>query len=230
MVPHESQQSHTQDFRNEEPWRIMRVMAEMIESFEIMTEYKNLVTVFGSARSNPDTSDYLSAEIMGQLLVKNGYGVVSGGGPGIMEAANKGAFEAHGHSVGLNINLPFEQHANKYQTRSLSFRYFFIRKVNFIKYSVACVAYPGGLGTMDELFEALTLVQTKKINPIPIVLVDKTFWQPMVDWMKNTLLREKMICEKDFDLFHLVDSPEEAIQVILSAHSNGINGTVINII
>lgn len=150
MVPHESQQSHTQDFRNEEPWRIMRVMAEMIESFEIMTEYKNLVTVFGSARSNPDTSDYLSAEIMGQLLVKNGYGVVSGGGPGIMEAANKGAFEAHGHSVGLNINLPFEQHANKYQTRSLSFRYFFIRKVNFIKYSVACVAYPGGLGTMED--------------------------------------------------------------------------------
>lgn len=214
------------DFRNQEPWRVFRVMAEMVESFEVMTQHQRLVTVFGSARTQPDEADYQAAEQMGRILARNNYGVLSGGGPGVMEAANKGAYEEGGMSIGLNIELPFEQQPNRYQRVSLSFRYFFLRKVNFIKYSVACIAFPGGFGTMDEFFEVLTLAQTKKINGIPLILVDRAFWQPMVDWLQNSLLREKRINEEDLNLFHLVDTPEEAMAVILEAHKLGIAHTV----
>lgn len=214
------------DFRNQEPWRVFRVMAEMVESFEVMTQHQRLVTVFGSARTQPDEADYQAAEQMGRILARNNYGVLSGGGPGVMEAANKGAYEEGGMSIGLNIELPFEQQPNRYQRVSLSFRYFFLRKVNFIKYSVACIAFPGGFGTMDEFFEVLTLAQTKKINGIPLILVDRAFWQPMVDWLQNSLLREKRINKEDLNLFHLVDTPEEAMAVILEAHKLGIAHTV----
>lgn len=214
------------DFRSEEPWRIFRVMSEMVESFEQMSQYERLVTVFGSARTQPGSSDYLAAEEMGRLLVDNGYGVLTGGGPGIMEAANKGAYERGGPSIGLNIRLPFEQHPNLYQTHDISFRYFFIRKVNFVKYSMAFVAFPGGFGTLDEFFEVLTLVQTQKINDIPIILIDKAFWTPMLDFIRMSLLREAMISQDDLKHFHLVENPQEALKIIKKAQRSGVVGTV----
>ena len=208
------------DFTKNDPWRIFRIMAEFVDSFETMSHQGPLVTVFGSARTKPEEHDYKEAEKMGRLLVENNYGVLTGGGPGIMEAANKGAKEAGGRSVGLNINLPMEQTSNPYLTEAIDFHYFFIRKVNFLKYALGVVAFPGGFGTMDEFFEALTLIQTEKVNPIPLCLVGKKFWQPAMDWFKNTLLFEKRVSPEDFDLFTLVDTSEEAMQIILEAHKN----------
>lgn len=215
------------DFRGSESWRVLRVMSEMVESFEQLEgEQIPLVTIFGSARTNSEDPECKSAEKLAQLLVKNQYGVVTGGGPGIMQAANKGAKLANGVSVGLNIELPMEQHPNVYQTHSLFFRYFFLRKLDFVKYSVAFVGYPGGIGTLDEFFEVLTLVQTHKINPVPIVLVGVEFWIPLIDWMRNTMLKSGKISAKDFDLFYLVDTPEEAMAYILLGHSVSITSTV----
>ena len=203
------------DVCQEDPWRIFRIMAEFVESFEEMSRQGELITVFGSARTQPDHPEYQEAVKMGRLIVENGYGALTGGGPGIMEAVNKGAYEAKGKSVGLNIKLPMEQHSNPYLTVSVDFRYFFIRKVNFLKYSKAAIAFPGGFGTMDEFFEVLTLVQTNKIPPMPIILVGKKFWTPLIEWFKTTLLHEgEKISPEDMDFFHLVDSAEEAIQII----------------
>lgn len=202
------------DVCKEDPWRIFRIMAEFVESFEEMSQHGALITVFGSARTKPDHPEYKEAEKMGRLIVENGFEALTGGGPGVMEAVNKGAFEAKGKSVGLNIKLPMEQSANPYLTSTIDFRYFFIRKVNFLKYSKGVVVFPGGFGTMDEFFEAVTLIQTHKIMKVPIALVDKAFWQPAVDWFKNIILREEKICPEDLDLFELVDTAEEAMEVM----------------
>lgn len=206
------------DFTKEDPWRIFRIMAEFVESFEKMSAQGPLVTVFGSARTKPHEKDYLEAMKMGRLLARNGYGVLTGGGPGIMEAANRGAHSAGGVSVGLNIELPMEQNANPYLTAQVDFRYFFIRKVNFLKYSLGVVVFPGGFGTLDELMETLTLLQTDKINRIPLVIVGRKYWGPLVDWFGSTLVDEKMIHESDLEYFKLVDSAEEAMKHILSVH------------
>ena len=203
------------DICKEDPWRIFRIMAEFVESFEEMSKHDNFITVFGSARTKPEENDYREAVKMGELIVKNGFEALTGGGPGIMEAVNKGAYEAGGESVGLNIKLPMEQEPNPYLTESIDFRYFFIRKVNFLKYAKGLVAFPGGFGTMDEFFEAITLVQTNKIPWIPIVLVGVEFWTPLVEWFTNTLLEKNRISPEDMDLFTLVDTADEAMNVLL---------------
>ena len=219
--------SANQDFMPADSWRILRIMSEFVESFDTMAHYKEmLVSVFGSARTKEDNEDYQSARKLGNLLVDAGYGVITGGGPGIMEAASRGAFEAKGTSIGLNIELPMEQNPNKYQTQSLFFRYFFVRKVCFLKYSTAIVVYPGGFGTLDELSEVLTMVQTGKINMVPIIFVDKKFWGGMIDWFKNSLVAEGMIDKADLELFHLVDTAEEAVAYLQECHRYGRRGTV----
>lgn len=195
-------------------WRMFRIMAEFVEGFEVMPEIYPAVTIFGSARAKPDDVDYQKTVQVARLLVEKGFNVISGGGPGIMEAANKGAAEAGGKSVGLHIHLPKEQEPNSFANVRLDFKYFFIRKVMFVKYAVAYVIMPGGFGTMDELFEALTLIQTKRIRGFPVVLVDSGFWKGLVSWFKNTLLRQGTISESDLDLFHVVDTPEEAVNII----------------
>ena len=208
-------------------WRVLRIMAELIESFDTLNPTKDMfVSVFGSARTKEDTPDYLSAEKCGQLLVKNGYSVITGGGGGIMEAASKGAFEAGGNVVGLNIELPMEQSPNKYQTQSLNFRYFFLRKVSFLKYSTAFIVYPGGFGTLDELSEVLTMVQTEKINMVPIIFVGKKFYQGLIDWFKTTLTDEGMISPGDVELIKVVDSAEEAVDFLCECHRYGKRTTV----
>ena len=215
------------NFVRTDTWRLFRIMSEFVESFEEMGEIPGrLVSVFGSARLKKNSPEYKEAKKLGELLVKAGYGVITGGGPGIMEAASRGAFEAKGTSIGLNIELPMEQNPNKYQTQSLFFRYFFVRKVCFLKYSTAIVVYPGGFGTLDELSEVLTMVQTGKINMVPIIFVDKKFWGGMIDWFKNSLVAEGMIDKADLELFHLVDTAEEAVAYLQECHRYGRRGTV----
>ena len=208
-------------------WRVLRIMAELIESFDTLNPTKDMfVSVFGSARTANDSPDYLAAEECGKLLVKNGYSVITGGGGGIMEAASKGAFEAGGNVVGLNIELPMEQNPNKYQTKSLNFRYFFLRKVSFLKYSTAFIVFPGGFGTLDELSEVLTMVQTEKINMVPIIFVGSKFYKGLIDWFKDTLIQEKMISPEDIDLIKVVDSAEEAVEYLCECHRYGKRTTV----
>ena len=217
------------DFMPADSWRILRIMSEFVESFDSMGCHdRMLVSVFGSARTAETDADYASARKLGKLLVDSGYGVVTGGGPGIMEAASRGAFEAGGLSIGLNIELPMEQHPNPYQTLSLSFRYFFVRKVCFLKYSTAVIVYPGGFGTLDEISEVLTMVQTGKINMIPIIFVDKDFWGGVVNWFKDSLVSKGMISPEDTELFHLVDTAEEAVDYLRDCHRYGRRGTVKN--
>ena len=215
-------------FLNMDAWRIMRVMGEFVESFDYMARIPEmLVSVFGSARVTAGSPDYESARETGRRLVEAGYGVITGGGPGIMEAASRGAFEAKGRSVGLNIELPMEQKPNPYQTNSLSFRYFFIRKVCFLKFSTAIIVYPGGFGTMDELSEVLTMLQTGKISLIPFILVDKKFWSGFLRWIKSSVLEHGMIDPVDLDLIKLVDTAEEAVDYLCECHRYGPHGTVL---
>ena len=198
-----------------ESWRVLRIQGEFVEAIDALCNLPPAVTVFGSARLPEDNPHYISAVECGKLLVDAGYAVITGGGPGIMEAANKGAFEQNGTSVGLNISLPKEQNANPYQTLELDFRYFFIRKVMFVKYARGFVIYPGGFGTLDEFFESLTLIQTLKIQPFPVVLVGRDFWGSLVDWMRTMLAEQfETIGPDDLDLFSLVDTPEEAVKII----------------
>ena len=207
------------DFMPAESWRILRIMSEFVESFDRMGTSDLLhVSVFGSARTPVDSEYYNAAVEVGKLLVKAGYGVMTGGGPGIMEAASKGAFEAGGRSVGLNIELPMEQNPNPYQNESLAFRYFFVRKVCFLKYSSAVIVFPGGFGTLDELSEVLTMVQTGKINMIPIIFVGRSFWEGMVGWFKNQLADGGMISPEDMNLFKVVDTAEEAVAYLEECH------------
>ena len=195
-------------------WRIFRIMAELVEGFDTMSKVGPAVSIFGSARSKAEDPDYKMAEEIAFKLAERGFTIITGGGPGMMEAGNKGAKRAGGTSVGLNIRLPFEQDGNPYQTVSLDFRYFFIRKLMFIKYAMSFIMMPGGFGTLDELTEALTLIQTLKIKRFPVYLVDSKFWGPLVDWMKNTLLQRGLISEKDLQLFMVVDDPDRLVEHI----------------
>ncbi len=214
------------DFTNNDTWRIFRIMAEFVESFETMSQQGPLVTVFGSARTQPDSPEYKEAEKMGRLLAKNGYGVISGGGDGIMGAVNKGAYEAGGDSIGLNIELPNEQQPNEFQTHSLSFRYFFIRKVCFLKYTLGVVVFPGGFGTLDEFFESITLVQTGKINRIPIVVIGENSWEEMFKSINKTLLESGAIKKADTELYKIVPDADAAMKYLLECHKYGIQPTV----
>lgn len=202
---------------HEDPWRVLRIQSEFVEGFGALAELGPAVSVFGSARSKPGSWDYEAAVTVGRLLADEGCAVITGGGPGIMEAANKGAHEAGGVSVGLGIELPFEQGINGYVNLGLNFRYFFARKTMFVKYAQAFVCLPGGFGTLDELFEALTLVQTKKVGRFPIVLVGRDYWGGLIDWLRERLLGEGMISDGDIDLLHLVDTAEEAVEIVKSA-------------
>ncbi len=201
-------------------WRVFRVMTEFVEGFDTFSKLAPCVTMFGSARLKPGSAHYELARQTAKELVKVGYGVISGGGPGIMEAANKGAKEAGGASVGINIDLPFEQKANDYidHDKLLSFRHFFVRKVMFVKYAQGVVVLPGGFGTLDEFFEVVTLVQTKKTKPFPIVLMGKDYWSGLMKWVKTRMLEEGTISAKDLDLFVETDDPKKAAKVIKDYH------------
>jgi len=204
------------EIKSSDSWMIFKVMSEFVEGFEKLAKIGPCVTIFGSARIKPSHPYYKMAEDIAEELVNNGYGVVTGGGPGIMEAGNRGAKRAGGKSVGLNIYLPHEQKGNIYidADKLITFDYFFVRKVMFIKYSQGFIIMPGGFGTLDELSEALTLIQTKKIGRFPIVLVGKKFWGGLVDWIRKTLVSERMVSEEDLELFNVVDTPKEAVKVI----------------
>ena len=195
-------------------WRMFHIIAEFVEGFEALGDCPPSVSIFGSARARPDDEEYQKAEQVAQLLVENGFGVITGGGPGVMEAANKGAALAGGKSIGLNIQLPNEQEPNPYSNLSLSFRYFFVRKVMFVKYAVAYVIFPGGFGTMDELFESVTLIQTEKIKPFPVILVGSEYWKGLLDWLKTVVLKEEIISSSDLDIFQVVDDPSEILKII----------------
>ena len=198
----------------DDTWRMFNIMAEFVEGFDVLPDVYPAVSIFGSSRAHPNSAVYRTTEKVAHLLVKNNFNVISGGGPGIMEAANRGAAEAGGKSVGLHIHLPNEQRPNKYANVRLDFKYFFIRKVMFVKYAVAYVIVPGGFGTLDELFEALTLIQTKRIKSFPVVLLDSNFWNGLIDWVKNTLVKDRRISPADIEIFSLVDTPEEAVDII----------------
>jgi len=198
----------------QESWRVFRIMAEFVDGIEQLTPLEPAVTIFGSARTKPGEKFYVMAETLGRLLAEEGFTVITGGGPGIMEAANKGAFEAGGQSVGLNIVLPFEQKLNPYTTIHINFRYFFVRKVMFVKYAMSYVIFPGGFGTMDELFEALTLIQTDKLKPFPVILVGSDYWAGLLGWINETMLGANMISPEDRTIFTLVDSPKDALEII----------------
>jgi len=207
------------EFLHTDTWRVFRIMGEFVQGFEELAHITNGVAIFGSARTRSDHPFYLAAEETGALLAHAGFEVITGGGPGIMEAANKGAFQAGGVSVGCNIELPHEQKPNDYQTHSLKFRYFSVRKMFFVKYSNAFIIFPGGFGTLDELFEALTLIQTKKIRDFPVVLYGRNYWSGLIDWIGKTVLGEQMIAEYDLKLLHLTDSPSEIIEIIERSQS-----------
>jgi hypothetical protein len=198
----------------EESWRIFRIMAEFVEAIEELSKLKKAVTIFGSARVQPDDPYYKKAECLARRLAERGFSVITGGGPGIMEAANKGAAEGGGISVGLNIRLPFEQKPNPYANLSLDYHYFFIRKVMFVKYAMAYVIMPGGYGTMDELFEALTLIQTRRIRSFPVIMMGSEYWKGLIDWLKDTMLREGKLLPEDLELIQVIDDPDDAVKHI----------------
>jgi len=202
------------EFTHTDTWRVFRIMGEFVEGFDELATLTRGVSIFGSARSKPDDPDYQAAMETAALLAAEGFAVITGGGPGIMEAANRGAFEAGGLSIGCNIELPFEQRPNAYQTRSLKFKYFFVRKMMFVKYSLGFIIFPGGFGTFDELFEALTLIQTRKIRNFPVVLFGSQYWSGLLEWFKQAVLQGGKISEDDFNIFHVTDSPQEVIEIM----------------
>jgi uncharacterized protein (TIGR00730 family) len=197
-----------------ESWRMFHIMAEFVEGFDALAKYHPAVSIFGSTRAKPDDEVYQKAERIGLLLAENGFSVITGGGPGAMEAANKGASLAGGNSIGLNIELPLEQKPNPYANITLRYRYFFVRKVMFVKYAVAYVILPGGFGTMDELFESVTLIQTHKIKPFPVILVGINYWKGLLDWIKEVVLKEGRISPEDLTILQLNDEPEEVVRTI----------------
>ena len=203
-----------EDLQTSEAWRIFRIQAELIDGIETLNDLGPAVSLFGSARTEPDNPYYQAAESVARRLSDCGFAVITGGGPGIMEAGNKGAMAGENKSVGLNIRLPHEQHANTYQDFSLDFRYFFVRKLMFVKYATGYVIFPGGFGTMDELFESLTLIQTGKIRRFPVVLYGTEYWCGLIDWLKSRMLEGKYIDEGDFDLFNVVDSEDEVVEIM----------------
>jgi hypothetical protein len=204
-----------EEFTAQQTWRIFRIMAEFVDGFDELAGIGPAVSVFGSARLKPDHPSYKQAVVVGRRLVEHGFAVITGGGPGIMEAANKGAMEAGGTSVGLNIELPHEQKPNPYQTISLSFRYFFARKVMFVKHAVGYICFPGGFGTLDEFFEAMTLIQTHRTSQFPVVCVGTDFWSPVFDWVRSVVLEKyAAISPEDLALFHLTDDIDYAVDFI----------------
>jgi uncharacterized protein (TIGR00730 family) len=208
------------EFTHTDPWRVFRIMGEFVEGFDELASLSRGIAIFGSARTKPDDPDYHAAQETGGLLAVQGYAVITGGGPGIMEAANRGAFEAGGLSIGCNIELPFEQRANQYQTLSLTFKYFFVRKMMFVKYSLAFVIFPGGFGTFDELFESLTLIQTRKIRNFPVVLFGSKYWSGMMDWFREVVQPGGKISDLDLALFHVTDSPAEVVEIVNRSQSS----------
>jgi len=207
----------TTDWLHEDPWRVLRITSEFVAGFETLAEIGPAVAVFGSARTKVDSPDYLVGVEVGRRLAKAGFAVITGGGPGTMEAGNRGAVEGDGLSVGLGIELPFEQGLNDYVDLGLNFRYFFVRQTMFVKYARGFIVLPGGFGTLDELFEALTLVQTQKVTSFPIVLLGSSYWTGLVDWLRDAVVDGGKASVKDLDLLHVTDSPEEAVELIRSA-------------
>ncbi|MDA0773303.1 MAG: TIGR00730 family Rossman fold protein [Bacteroidetes bacterium] len=199
-------------------WALFKIMSEFVTGYETMSAIGPCISIFGSARTKQNTPHYELAVAIAKAITENGYGIITGGGPGIMEAANKGARLANGTSVGLNINLPFEQNINPYIDKQMNFEYFFVRKVMFVKYAQGFVVLPGGIGTLDELFEAFTLIQTEKILRFPIILVGSDYWRGLIDWIKDTLLNEKYISASDLDLIEIVDTVDEVIDALSNFH------------
>jgi len=195
-------------------WRLFKIMAEFVDGFETLSDSSPCVSIFGSARIKPGEPTYEKTCEIAEKLAQNGFNVITGGGPGIMEAGNKGASKGGGKSIGLNIRLPMEQNANPYSNIHIEFKYFFVRKVMFIKYAHAYIGMPGGFGTLDEIFEAITLIQTHRIRPFPVILVGTDFWGGLFDWIKNTLLDRKLISEEDLDLVRITDDPDEVVKII----------------
>jgi len=208
------------DWLHEDPWRVLRIQSEFVEGFGALAELGPAISVFGSARSKADAPDYAQGEEAGRRLVEEGFAVITGGGPGVMEAANKGAHEAGGVSVGLGIELPFEQGVNQYVNLGINFRYFFARKTMFVKYAQGFIVLPGGFGTMDELFESLTLVQTRTVTRFPIVLVGHAYWDGLVTWLRDSVVADGKASATDLELFHVTDSIEEAVHIV-TAHARG---------
>ena len=204
------------DYKTSDSWRVFRIMGEFVSGFDELATVTRGVSIFGSARTSPDDPLYESVHQTAYLLGNAGFEIITGGGPGVMQAANQGAHDAGVVSVGCNIELPFEQSTNPYLTKSLTFKYFMVRKTMFIKFSNAYVIFPGGFGTMDELFEALTLIQTKKIRNFPVVLFGSQYWRGLLAWLTSTMLNEKMIADEDLALIHLTDSPQDAVDFIVS--------------
>ena len=198
----------------QESWRIFRIMAEFVDAIETLSGINHAVSIFGSARVKAGEPYYEKTVVLARLLAKEGFSVITGGGPGIMEAANKGAAEGGGKSVGMNIRLPFEQKPNLYANIHIDYKYFFIRKVMFVKYALAYIILPGGFGTLDELFEALTLIQTKRIRSFPVILMGSEYWKGLLDWLKKSMLREEMILSEDLHYFQVIDDPEEVVRHI----------------
>ncbi|HXH63386.1 MAG TPA: TIGR00730 family Rossman fold protein [Gemmatimonadales bacterium] len=204
-------------FIHSDPWRVLRIMGEFVEGFDTLSDVRNAVTIFGSARTRTDDPFYERAIETARLLAKEGFPIITGGGPGIMEAANRGAQEGNGLSVGCNIELPFEQGTNPYVERSINFHYFFVRKTMFVKYSTAFIVFPGGFGTLDELFEALTLIQTGKVKHFPVVLFGAKYWAGLRDWLADRVVGEGKINAEDLNLFHVTDDPAEAVRLVIRA-------------
>ena len=207
------------DFTTQDPWRIFRIMSEFVEGFEELARIGPAVTVFGSARTKASDKYYKLAEEIAFLLAKDGYAIITGAGPGIMEAANKGAKKAGITSIGLNIQVPVAQKPNRFITKLIEFRYFFCRKVMFLKYANASVIFPGGFGTMDEFFETVTLIQTQRIEKFPVVLVGSEYWKGLIDWVKKSMINTNRVSEEDLDIFSIVDEPAEVVSVIKKFYS-----------
>jgi uncharacterized protein (TIGR00730 family) len=208
------------EFTHTDTWRVFRIMGEFVEGFDELATLTRGISIFGSARTRPEDPDYKAAQETAALLAREGFAVITGGGPGIMEAANRGAFEAGGLSIGCNIELPFEQRPNPYQTRGLKFKYFFVRKMMFVKYSLGFIIFPGGFGTLDELFEALTLIQTRKIRNFPVVLYGSNYWNGLLNWIRESALIQGKISDNDLRLFHVTDSPAEVVQIVTKSQSS----------
>jgi len=208
------------DFTSEDTWRIFRIMAEFVEAFELLSKVGRAVSIFGSARVEPGDPDYEKAVEIAGGLAKAGFAIITGGGPGIMEAGNKGASLAQGESIGLNIQLPMEQLPNPYATTEMNFHYFFTRKVMFVKYADAFIIMPGGFGTLDEFFESITLIQTKKIKHFPVILVDSAYWKPLIDWLKNTVMAQGKIAKEDLQLFKVIDDPKKVVKEIVDFYKD----------
>ncbi len=208
------------EFTHTDTWRVFRIMGEFVEGFDELATLTRGIAIFGSARTKPDDPYYNAAQETAALLSREGFAVITGGGPGIMEAANRGAFEAGGLSVGCNIELPFEQSPNQYLTRSLTFKYFFVRKMMFVKYSLGFVIFPGGFGTLDELFEALTLIQTKKIRDFPVILFGSDYWNGLLNWINDYMLPQGKVDANDVRLFQVTDSPAEVVEVVIRSQNS----------